>query len=205
MSNLVVSTLSPRAAQRRTLRAARCALDARIQHRHARQLAERVRRRTDFQRARRIAFYWPSDGELDPRPLMQRALSAGTHCYLPVLAPVGRRQRRLWFVRWRPGEPLQPNRFGIPEPRVSSRRLCLAWQLDLLLVPLVGFDAACNRLGMGGGFYDRSLTFRCQRRHPRLIGIAHECQRLVHIDAQPWDIALDAVCTEQRCYQSSPR
>jgi 5-formyltetrahydrofolate cyclo-ligase len=82
--------------------------------------------------------------------------------------------------------------------------MSLAWTLDLMLVPLVGFDGACNRIGMGGGFYDRTLAYLRRRRHwrrPRLIGIAHECQRVDRIDPRPWDIPLDAVVTEQGVYR----
>jgi 5-formyltetrahydrofolate cyclo-ligase len=67
----------------------------------------------------------------------------------------------------------------------------------------VGFDVECNRLGMGGGFYDRTLSYLRQRTHwrrPRLIGIAHACQRLDRIDPRPWDIPLDGVATEERIY-----
>jgi 5-formyltetrahydrofolate cyclo-ligase len=69
---------------------------------------------------------------------------------------------------------------------------------------LVGFDRACHRLGMGAGFYDRSLAFLQQRRHwrrPRLIGLAHECQRVEALAPKPWDIPLDAVITEAAIYR----
>jgi 5-formyltetrahydrofolate cyclo-ligase len=158
----------------------------------------------DFLSARRVAAYWPADGELDPRPLLQSAIGRGRRGFLPMLRP-GKR-RKLWFLRYRPGEPMHANRFGIPEPARRQRRLALAWTLDLILVPLVGFDADCNRLGMGGGFYDRTLSFLRQRTHwhrPRLIGIAHECQRVERIQPQPWDIPLDAVATERGVYRRS--
>lgn len=115
----------------------------------------------------------------------------------------GRRENRLWFLPYRPGEPLHPNRFGIPEPSRHRGRIGPPWNLDLLLVPLVGFDADCNRIGMGGGFYDRTLAYLRHRTHwrrPRLIGIAHECQRVEQIHPRTWDIPLDAVATEQRIY-----
>ena len=79
--------------------------------------------------------------------------------------------------------------------------------LDLVLVPLVGFDDQGTRLGMGGGFYDRSFATRLFRRYwrkPRLIGVAYELQRVAHLDRQPWDVALDGVVTEQRLYLFSP-
>jgi 5-formyltetrahydrofolate cyclo-ligase len=152
-------------------------------------------------RARRIGAFWSADGELDPRQLMRRALACGARGFLPVLRPG--RQRRLWFLPFAPGESLVPNRLGIPEPRRGRRHLRLPWTLDLLLVPLVGFDSDCNRIGMGGGFYDRTLAFLRRRTHwrrPRLIGIAHECQRIARIEPRPWDIPLDGVATELGVY-----
>lgn len=126
---------------------------------------------------------------------------AAREWFLPVL----RRHAagRLWFVRWRPPDRLRPNRFGILEPSARRGAIRPAWHLDLVLLPLVGFDDRCNRLGMGGGYYDRSLAWLRQRQHwrrPRLIGLAHECQRLEHIEPRRWDVPLDAVVTEARVY-----
>jgi 5-formyltetrahydrofolate cyclo-ligase len=152
-----------------------------------------------------LAGYWAADGELDARPLLEVAIKRGRHAFLPVLR-VGKRNQ-LWFIRYRPGEPMRLNRFGIPEPRRRQRRFALPWTLDLILVPLVGFDDACNRLGMGGGFYDRTLAFLGHRQHwrrPRLIGIAHECQRVDRLAPRPWDLPLDAVATERRLYPGRP-
>lgn len=97
---------------------------------------------------------------------------------------------------------LRPNRFGIPEP--AGTTVFRARQLDLLLMPLVGFDTAGHRLGMGGGFYDATLAYMRQRRHwrkPRLIGVAFECQRVTALPHDPWDMPLDAVLTEKRLYR----
>lgn len=80
----------------------------------------------------------------------------------------------------------------------------MPWGLDLIILPLVAFDLSGNRLGMGGGFYDRTLSFKHQRCHwkgPKLIGIAHELQRVDLLPVNDWDIPLDAVITEQKLYQ----
>jgi len=191
-------------ASRRDLRAARRRLSEKEQRDHTIALTRLLGCAPRFLSARRVAAYWPADGELDPRPLLEAAIGRGRRGFLPMLRPGKRRQ--LWFLRYRPGEPMRANRFGIPEPARRQRRLALAWTLDLILVPLVGFDADCNRLGMGGGFYDRTLSFLRQRAHwhrPRLIGIAHECQRVERIQPQPWDIPLDAVATERGVYRRS--
>lgn len=187
---------------RRELRARRRALSTGEQRRHASALCRVLRRAPRLWRARRIGAYWPADGELDPRPLLARLRALGARIFLPVLRPG--RQRRLWFVPYPRGARLQANRLGIPEPRHGRRQLQLPRSLDLLLVPLVGFDADGNRIGMGGGYYDRTLAYLRQRtrwRRPRLIGIAHACQRVERIAPRDWDIPLDGVATELGIYR----
>ncbi len=187
---------------RRTLRAARRALTADEQHRHGLRLAARLGTPMPLRAARRIALYLPADGEIDTAPLIARLRRLKRRCFLPVLR--GAPHYSLWFAEFRPGDKLIPNRFRIPEPSLRHRKPVAAWGLDLILLPLVGFDETGNRLGMGGGYYDRTLAFLRRRRHwqrPRLIGLAHDCQRVARIDANPWDIPLDGVATETRLYR----
>jgi 5-formyltetrahydrofolate cyclo-ligase len=191
--------MQSRPVLRRRLRAARRALSPSEQRAHADRVAARLARLTMLRKARRIALYWPADGELDPRPLLDRLISPRRRWYLPVLHPHA--PGVLWFARLLPSDPLRPNRFGIPESGRRGRHLCRARALDLVLMPLVGFDDQCHRLGMGGGYYDRTFAFLRDRAHwhrPRLVGLAHECQQLEAIDQQPWDVPLDAIVTEQR-------
>jgi len=165
-------------------------------------LARILGRQSVFLKARRIGGYWPADGEIDPRPLFRLPQARSKRWLLPVLQLPFR--PRLWFLSYSPDEPMRPNRFGIPEPSRRNRRLRLAQSLDALLVPLVGFDSDCNRLGMGGGYYDRTLIYLTQRQHwrrPRLIGIAHECQRVARLSVSPWDVPLDLIVTERRLYR----
>jgi 5-formyltetrahydrofolate cyclo-ligase len=187
---------------RRALRAKRRALPPAEQRAHARDLAHLLGKHLAFLHAYRVAAYWAADGELDPFPLFRLAHARHKRCHLPVLRP--HPTRKLWFLDYRFDEPLTKNVYGIPEPALRSGRIRLPWALDLLLMPLVGFDANCNRLGMGGGFYDRTLAYlrlrRCWRR-PLLIGIAHECQRVERLETNPWDVPLDLVVTEERIYR----
>jgi len=151
--------------------------------------------------SRHIATYLASDGEIDPWPLMLSLWSSGKTLYLPVLAPFSR--QRLWFARYTAGDRLVANRYGIPEPVV--RELIKPWALDLVLTPLVAFDTSGNRVGMGGGYYDRSFAFLRRRqywRKPRLLGLAYELQKQTSIEPNDWDIPLDAVATEARIYQT---
>jgi 5-formyltetrahydrofolate cyclo-ligase len=183
---------------RHKLRSARRALAPAEQRRHALRLKRLLGRHPAFLRAKRVAAYWPTDGEIDPFPLLRLAHARRKRCLLPVLRT--HPKKKLWFVDYRPGEPLRKNHYGIPEPRMRNRRIRLPFALDLLLLPLVGFDADLHRLGMGGGYYDRTLAYRRLRSHwrrPRLIGIAHECQRVEQLEANPWDVPLDLVATEK--------
>lgn len=150
-----------------------------------------------FLHSRHIAFYLPNDGEMDVTPLIQRAWSMGKRCYLPVLGPIF--HNRLWFAPFDGQSPLQRNRFGIPEPAHPWRVMRRPWALDLILTPLVAFDAAGNRLGMGGGFYDRTLAYLENRRHwrkPQLLGTAYAFQQVAQLPHQPWDVPMQGVATE---------
>jgi 5-formyltetrahydrofolate cyclo-ligase len=188
-------------ALRRWLRILRRDLSPDEQRHHARALARRLGRHPSFLRATHIGIYWPADGEIDPRPLMALAQSRHKRWQLPVLRP--RPSPKLWFLGYSLGAPTTRNCFGIPEPERRNQRLRTVGSLDLLLVPLVGFDADCNRMGMGGGFYDQTLAYLRRRRHwrrPYLIGLAHECQRVERIPVRSWDVPLDLVVTEARVY-----
>lgn len=123
--------------------------------------------------------------------VLRRAWHEGRQTWLPVLRPDG----RLAFRRLTAGTPLRANRLGLLEPVGSGAIAVPLAALDLVLMPLVGFDAAGRRLGMGGGFYDRTLAGRGRFRRPALVGLAHECQRVAQLPAQPWDVPLDAVIT----------
>jgi 5-formyltetrahydrofolate cyclo-ligase len=186
-------------ALRRQLKAARTALSIR-----ERRLASRASLRLALHhglllRARRIGFYLPQGAEFDVHPLLNQALWMRRACYLPVLP---RRGRVMRFGALGSDTRMKPNRYGIPEP-IGGRPL-RARQLDLLLMPLVGFDAEGFRLGMGGGYYDATLAFMKHRRHwrkPRLVGVAYECQRVDKVPREPWDMPLDAVLTERRLHR----
>ncbi|AZC40676.1 5-formyltetrahydrofolate cyclo-ligase [Pseudomonas chlororaphis] len=186
---------------RRILRKARRALTASEQRQASHGLYRQLAQHPLFRRARHISLYLPMDGEIDPRPLLRAAQRRGKATYLPVLNAWP--QTKMVFQRVRPGEKLRPNRFRIPEPRVSQARQRKVWALDLVLLPLVGFDEAGGRLGMGGGFYDRSLAYLARRkswRKPTLLGLAHECQKVAKLDQASWDVPLQATVTDKKWY-----
>jgi 5-formyltetrahydrofolate cyclo-ligase len=190
-------------ALRRQLKRNRLALPPDIRASAEANALRRIQRVPQFRRARRIAGYVGSKGEVDPMPLLTLAAQMGKACYLPVLHPF--RKGRLWFRRWCPGDQMKPNRFGILEPLPGPGELLAARHLDLVIVPLLGFDSNCHRLGMGGGYYDRSFAFSRHLEHakrPYLLGLAHESQRIDHLNTQPWDVTLDAVVTDRNHYQA---
>lgn len=181
---------------RKQLRRARRALSARQQQAAAQGLAHRLRTLLPLLRARHVAFYLPNDGEIDPRPLVHFLEKLGKRCYLPRLYPGD--NNRVWFVRYRQGDALEDNRYGIPEPLLHGERLP-AWAMQVVLMPLVGFDRAGNRLGMGGGFYDRTFGFKAGRKNgrPLLIGLAHSVQEVPALPTESWDMPLDVIATEK--------
>ncbi|PYC23490.1 5-formyltetrahydrofolate cyclo-ligase [Aquipseudomonas alcaligenes] len=190
-----------RPALRRQLRQARRTLSPQQQKRAARDLYRQLAQHPLFRRCRHIALYLPNDGEIDPRPLLREAQRRGKATYLPVLKRWPR--TRMSLQRVYPGEPLSRNRFRIAEPQDLPARQRKVWTLDLVLLPLVGFDEQGGRLGMGGGFYDRSLAYRQLRKNwhkPTLLGVAHECQRVDCLALASWDIRLQGVVTDRRWY-----
>ncbi len=186
-------------SQRQQIRQQRCLLSAAEQHHAALALATRLAKQAFYQRAETIAAYLPNDGEISPLPLLHHAQRLGKSIYLPVLEG-----SMLRFVRYRPGlTPLHRNRLGIFEPYPQARHLIEPTGLELVLLPLVAFDAAGNRLGMGGGYYDRSFAFKNSLppvSKPILVGIAHQLQKVAVLSVDRWDIAMDSIATDRALY-----
>lgn len=146
----------------------------------------------------RLAGYWACDGELPLHALPPTP--AGATYHLPCLQP----GQQLAFAPWQMGAALKPNRYGIPEPDVDDQALLDPHALDVVLVPLVGFSRDGNRLGSGGGYYDRSFAFlnhQPRPKRPQLIGVAYSFQELERLPAAPWDVALDLIITETEVIQ----
>ena len=186
-----------RAPLRRELRERRGAIPAAQRIAAAEQLADRLLALPFLPTTGNIAGYWALDGEVALHAFQLR-LPPGLRYCLPVLAG-----ESLRFAPWRAGAALIANRYGIPEPDVPASALLESRAMAMVVVPLVGFDARGNRLGMGGGWYDRSFAFRnatapgSQARPPWLVGAAFSVQQVVQLVPEPWDVALDAICTER--------
>ncbi|MGH8127958.1 MAG: 5-formyltetrahydrofolate cyclo-ligase [Gammaproteobacteria bacterium] len=183
-----------RCALRREFLARRNALPATVIHESSTATARHLAASAPFLTAECVAAYVALDSELDPVPLIDAAFEAGKTVYLPRVLDA----QRMEFVRWQAGEPLQPNRFGIPEPTPDATHILAPETLDLVLVPLLAFDTKGNRLGFGAGFYDRTFAFkRDGRARPTLCGYAYTWQQTSSLPAAEWDVALDAVATER--------
>lgn len=185
----------PLARERRDLRAAmrsrRQALPAAERMQAAEAVSQHLLADTGFSDGY-IAGYWAVGGEV-PLHVLQMRLRPGQVWCLPCLEDDG----RLRFAPWRPGDALESNRFGIPEPALSPDARLAPEDMAVILLPLLAFDDAGHRLGMGGGWYDRSLGFRHDRpAPPRLVGVGYRFQQVDALPAEAWDVPLDAVVTE---------
>lgn len=181
---------------RQQIREARRRLSHTEQQAAAHAIKDRVAATPHLAQAGKVALYLANDGELDPHPLINWYWSQGAQVYLPVLHHFS--PGHLMFLRYDPDAQLIANRFGIPEPRLDIRLLLPKQQLDVIYTPLVAFDAAGNRIGMGGGFYDRTLAGWHQGTGPRPVGLAHDCQQLSAIPVDHWDVPLPELLTPGR-------
>lgn len=189
-----------RQALRDSLRQARKALSNTQQSEAAAELAALVANESFFKQAKKLAFYLGVDGEIDPHPLVDLALSAGKDCFLPVINQDT--QETLSFAPFDSKTELVENQWGISEPPLPDEEMS-STDFDVVFVPLVGFDANCFRLGMGKGFYDRTFSFKIfnRRSKPLLVGLAHECQLTEPFPTESWDVRLDVVFTAEKIYR----
>ena len=186
------SDSSPRDALRRELRERRRAIPAPTRIAAAESIAARLLALPFAPVSGHVAGYWAMDGEIALSSWQVRLPRECIYC-LPVLHEDG----RLRFAPWRAGAALVANRHGIPEPDVPPDALLPAESMMLVVAPLVGFDMRGHRLGMGGGWYDRTFAFRRDRAAPpALVGAAFDAQQVDSVDPQPWDMPLDALCSE---------
>lgn len=175
---------------------------------NSRGLCRHVSLLTEFKSAVHVAAYVAIRGEIDVGPLMH--IATGKQYYLPVL-----QDGAMHFAPWGPGKPLLKKGFGLLEPDTDPSLWIKPAQLDLVLAPLVVFDSQCNRIGQGGGYYDRTFAFKktvtnasastSVTSSPVLLGVAHESQREARLEPEQWDVPLDAVATEHKVYRNDVR
>jgi len=184
---------------RRALRASLSARRRQVSSRERAHIARCVARNADrflhLQSDWRIAVYAALPWELDAAPLIALAASRGCRVFLPRID----RRRESGAMRFVPKQGRWSyNRLVIAEPK-GHESLGARW-LDMVFLPLVGFDRRGVRLGTGGGFYDRAFAFRHLRQMwhaPRLVGLAYAFQEVARIEAAAHDVLMDAVVTEE--------
>ncbi len=153
----------------------------------------------ELQRAKNIGCYIGVNGEASCVEFMRNAYTRKKRIFVPVL-----RKNNMEFYRLFPDSELQNNQFNIPEPVPTEQNLMPAQNLNVILVPLLAFDLSGNRLGMGGGYYDKLLSFTKRRdkfRRPLLVGMAYDFQKIDKIVANHWDIPMHIVATETQTYR----
>ena len=184
---------------RKQLRNKRQQLSPKQQQQHSQKITQTITQSSFYQQAKSIALYLPSDGEVDISLLLKEPLKQNKHYYLPIIS--NKEKGIIHFALYHKDIALKKNCFAILEPVHKEADLKIALEMDLVLAPLVGFDNQGNRMGMGGGYYDRALEHlknNCSNHvKPIFVGIAHELQRVNSLEQNSWDIGLHAVVTEQ--------
>jgi 5-formyltetrahydrofolate cyclo-ligase len=189
---------SQKAQMRQFLRRKRRSLSPEQQQDAAYRLSQVIRQQIGHQRNVKVALYHANDGEIDLSFFIEQCRRRDFELYMPVIHSF---KPTLWFARYCPESPMYNNRFGIPEP--LNGEPIAPWQLNMVLLPLVGFDSHGGRLGMGGGFYDRTFAHRTRwPKQPKLFGVAHECQKVESIPVETWDIPLEGVFTDKTAYRN---
>lgn len=149
-----------------------------------------------FLQSNHIACYFSFADEFDATPIMEMIWQSKKNCYLPVLTP----EKTLKFFSYQKGDALQKNRYSIMEP-VNTKEIP-AEELDIVIVPLIAFDLSGNRLGTGGGYYDKTFSFLQKNPgiKPLMIGLGFAAQQAELLLREEWDIQLDAVLTEKNLF-----
>ncbi|MBF0098546.1 MAG: 5-formyltetrahydrofolate cyclo-ligase [Magnetococcales bacterium] len=174
-------------------------------------VAQHAQALTAFNAATRLALYLAADNEVDPSPLLHTASDADKAIFLPV---IDRSLHGLRLVRYRAGDPLQRGPFGIREPLLpegaamtDSGRVADPATLDMIFLPLVAFDRAGNRLGYGGGYYDRLLSRlpTAGTGRPLCIGLSYHFQEVDDLPHAPHDLPMAGIITDREVIRCPAR
>ncbi|MGB0894457.1 MAG: 5-formyltetrahydrofolate cyclo-ligase [Parashewanella sp.] len=187
-----------RASIRKNIRKKRQALTSQQQQLAADQAADRLIEFLLNKKITKLALYITHDGELDTAVLIAKLWQMGVEVYLPILHPFC--SGHLLFQKYSSHTPMQSNQFGILEPKLNVSEVILPSKLDAIVTPLVAFDVVGNRMGMGGGYYDRTFAMLENKNSVLRIGYAHDCQRVDKLPVKTWDMSLHLIVTPKRCY-----
>ncbi|OBT17356.1 5-formyltetrahydrofolate cyclo-ligase [Vibrio sp. UCD-FRSSP16_10] len=186
---------------RKHVRTLRTNLSTSQQQNASSQLVKQFSQLPELKYAKNVALYLTNDGELDPALAINWCWQNQINTYIPVLHPFSKGQ--LLFIQLSKNSQLTANKYGILEPKLSVKDIIPAAQLDVIFTPLVAFDSCGQRLGMGGGYYDRTLAPFINSPTPKPIGIAHDCQQFSQLPTQEWDIPLDKIITPSKTWDWS--
>ncbi len=191
LSNRVVPTQQTLRNQlRQQIRKTRANLTALQQQQAEESITEQALAFIEERNAQHIALYVSFDGEISTDKLIKILWAQGKQVYLPVLHPFN--PNHLLFLRYLPDTPMLKNKFSIWEPKLNVQNVLPLDELDILFTPLVAFDKQGNRLGMGGGFYDRTLQH--WQKSPFIpVGLAHQCQQVEQLPTEAWDVPLHQI------------
>ncbi|PSW18595.1 5-formyltetrahydrofolate cyclo-ligase [Photobacterium sanctipauli] len=197
------SAVTPSASRqqiRQQIRQQRRTLTDEQQRHFATQLLQQCQQAETLGNAQHIALYLANDGELDTQPVIDWLWQQGKSVYLPVLHPFSK--GHLLFLHYTAETRMTLNKYQIREPQLDIRLVKPAHQLDVICTPLVAFDASGQRLGMGGGYYDRTLSnWHRHQQGPRPVGLAHDCQQVDSLPSQAWDVPLPEIITPSRHFR----
>ena len=197
-----------RASIREKLRTKRKTFTTRFQKKTAEALLLILQNDIVVKEAKHIALYLANNGELDLKPFIRWCWQQNKHLYLPVVHPFSK--GNLLFLRYNPQSTMVINRYNIEEPKLDVREIKPIQQLDAMLTPLVAFDSTGARIGMGGGYYDRTLAkwhehyTQDKQYSPSIIGVAHDCQQVTKVPPEAWDIPLPKIITPTRTINCKP-
>ncbi|MEW6998414.1 5-formyltetrahydrofolate cyclo-ligase [Colwelliaceae bacterium BS250] len=203
------TNMTVRNSLRKLIRSRRQQLSALAQTNAALSICQQLTKHPKIIAANSVALYLANDGELNLSAFIDWCFEHNKKVYLPVLHPFA--PGHLLFLHYQKDSILVTNKYGILEPKLDVRKVLPVASLDVLITPLVAFDSIGNRLGMGGGFYDRTLS-HWQKHHALNLhisdnnmlyplGVAHDCQEVDNIPIEHWDIPLPEIITPAQSHR----
>ncbi|MCL1079225.1 5-formyltetrahydrofolate cyclo-ligase [Parashewanella spongiae] len=187
-----------RKSLRQSIRKQRNALTRQQQESFSFQGASRILDCLKNKQVKTVALYLSNDGELDTTPLIEKLWEKSIRVCLPVLHPFNKGQ--LLFLHYDGKSKMRYNKYGIAEPCLDIRNVIPVTELDVIITPLVAFDCHGNRMGMGGGYYDRTLA-NVDLVTTKVIGFAHDCQQISKVPIESWDVPLSTIVTPSTLHQ----
>lgn len=187
---------------RQQIRLARRSLSNEQQQLHSLKLLSRLIKLDVVQKSENIAISLAFDGEIQTKLFIEWCWKNNKHVYLPVVHPFSK--GNLLFLHYTADTQMTTNQYGIKEPKLNQQQICPITALDIIFTPLVAFDPHGNRIGMGGGYYDRTLApWFSDKTGPYPIGLAHDCQCVPNLPIEPWDVPLPEIITPAKHYYFS--